>query len=80
MPESWVKSLVEDVIGGSPVRIGGRYTHPQDGLIEITSGQYWGNDGISNHWRWTVVETGEQRSGYANWESDVYPYPEAPSE
>lgn len=68
MVESWVKDLTESVIGGSPVEIGGYYTHPEDGLILITSGRYWGEHGLSNHWGWTVVETGEHHTGYAgNW-------------
>lgn len=64
MVADWVKQMTEEVIGGSPVHIGGRYMHPEDGLIEITSGQYWGTHGLSNHWRWTVVETGETHAGY----------------
>ena len=61
----WVTQMIEDVAGGSPVEIGKQYMHPEDGLIEITSGQYWGQHGLSNHWRWTVVETGETKHGYA---------------
>lgn len=64
----WVRQMTEEVIGGSPVQIGKRYVHPSDGVIEITSGQYWGSHGLSNHWYWTVVETGESKNGYAgNW-------------
>jgi len=63
--EPWVVKLTEDVIGGPPVEIGKRYQHPEDGPIEITSGQYWGTHGLSNFWRWTVLETGEQKHGYA---------------
>jgi hypothetical protein len=69
MVESWVRELTEDVIGGSPVRIGGVYEHPTDGLIRVESGQYWGTHGVSNHWRWTVLATGEVKAGYANWEA-----------
>jgi hypothetical protein len=61
----WVQDMVESVIGESPVEVGGRYQHPQDGPIEIVSGQYWGEHGLSNHWRWVVVETGEEKNGYA---------------
>lgn len=61
----WVQDLTESVTGGSPVEIGKRYLHPEDGLIEIVSGQYWGTHGLSNHWRWKVVETGEIKAGYA---------------
>lgn len=64
MVADWVKDLTEGVLGGSPVKIGKRYQHPEDGLIEITSGQYWGQHGLSNFWGWMVVETGEKRHGY----------------
>jgi hypothetical protein len=57
------------VLGGAPVEVGKRYTHPTDGVIEILSGQYWGERGISNHWSWRVVETGQVHHGYANWEN-----------
>ena len=60
----WVQRLTEDVLGGAPVAIGKRYTHPEHGVIEIVSGQYWGTHGLSNHWRWRVVETGEVKHGY----------------
>jgi hypothetical protein len=62
----WVRDLTEDVLGGPPVRVGGRYLHPVHGLIEVTSGQYWGTHGLSNHWYWTVVATGETKCGYAD--------------
>jgi hypothetical protein len=65
MVEEWVKRMTEDVLGGAPVEVGKRYQHPQDGPIEIVSGQYWGRHGLSNHWRWVVVETGEEKNGYA---------------
>jgi hypothetical protein len=71
MVEKWVKDLTEEVMGGPPVEIGKRYWHPVDGLIEITAGQYWGKHGLSNHWSWTVIETGEHKTGYAGpWERD----------
>lgn len=64
----WVQRMTEDVLGGSPVQIGKYYMHPDDGLIKIVSGQYWGMYGLSNHWRWQVVSTGEIKPGYAdNW-------------
>ena len=71
--EPWVVQLTESVLGGAPVTVGKRYWHPTDGLIEITSGQYWGRHGISNFWYWKVISTGEIRSGYGGeWEED-YP-------
>jgi hypothetical protein len=66
-----IRQMTEDVLGGAPVEIGKRYWHPEDGLIEITSGQYWGTHGLSNFWYWTVVETGEEKNGYGGeWERD----------
>lgn len=74
--EDWVKSLVEEVAGGPPVEVGKFYQHPEDGVIEITSGQYWGAHGISNFWYWRVVETGKTHHGYAErWEETSVPNP-----
>lgn len=68
MVADWVQKLTEDVIGGSPLEVGKRYVHPEDGVIEVTSGQYWGRNGISNFWYWRVIETGEKKHGYGrNW-------------
>lgn len=68
MVEQWVKDITESVIGGPPVQIGKRYMHPHDGVVEITSGQYWGLHGLSNHWYWTILDTGQSCHGYAgNW-------------
>jgi hypothetical protein len=60
----WVQNMVEDVIGGAPVQVGKRYAHPTDGIIKVTSGQYWGEHGLSNFWYWRVESTGETRHGY----------------
>ena len=60
----WVRQLTEDVIGGSPLKVGKRYIHPEDGLIEVVGGQFWGERGLSNHWTWKVIETGETHWGY----------------
>jgi hypothetical protein len=66
--EPWVQRLTEDVLGGPPVEVGKRYQHPEDGLIQIISGQFWGEHGLSNFWSWRVVETGHTHNGYAdNW-------------
>lgn len=68
MVDDWVKRMTENVIGGSPVEIGKFYLHPEDGLIKITAGQYWGEHGLSNFWHWLVIQTGEESAGYAdNW-------------
>jgi hypothetical protein len=63
-PDFDARSFAEEVIGGPTVAVGKRYMHPEDGLIEITSGQWWGTHGLSNFWYWTVVETGEEKHGY----------------
>lgn len=65
MVADWVRQMTEDVIGGSPVEVGKRYVHPEDGVITITSGQYWGTHGLSNFWYWKVEETGATHNGYA---------------
>lgn len=66
--EPFVRAIVEETIGGSPVEIGNQYIHPEDGLITITAGQFWGDRGISNHWHWRVEETGGTNHGYGdNW-------------
>jgi len=47
--------------------VGHFYLHPQDGPIYVTSGYYMdpSNGRVSNHFYWTVVETGEVHNGYA---------------
>jgi hypothetical protein len=62
----WVKKITEDVIGGSPLEIGKTYMHPEDGLIKVVMGSYWGNHGLSNFWYWTVEATGETHHGYGD--------------
>jgi hypothetical protein len=64
----WVVELTEDIVGPSPVEVGKKYDHPDYGPIRIISGEYWGLRGLSNHWHWIVLETGEERNGYGgNW-------------
>jgi hypothetical protein len=62
----WVQSMTEDIIGGATLEVGKVYKHPEDGPIEVTSGQYWGKHGLSNFWYWTVIETGESHYGYGD--------------
>jgi hypothetical protein len=64
MVDEWVKRMTEDVLGKAPLEIGHRYQHPTDGQIEVIGGQYWGEHGLSNHWTWRVLATGEIKSGY----------------
>jgi hypothetical protein len=64
------REITDEVIPPVTLRIGGRYVHPDDGNITITSGCYrdstYGR--ISNFWYWTVEATGETHHGYgANW-------------
>lgn len=72
--EPWVQRIVEQELGGPPVEPGKVYQHPDDGKIEILAGQYWGKHGLSNHWSWKVLATGEIKSGYGE------RWPEADSE
>jgi hypothetical protein len=39
------------------------FDHPQDGLIYVESGQFWGREGIFNRWRWRVLATNEKKYG-----------------
>lgn len=69
MVKQWVKDLVEETFGKSPLEIGKCYIHPEYGKIKITSGQYWGQYGLSNFWNWIVLDTNEKKQGYGgNWE------------
>jgi hypothetical protein len=66
----WARELTDSILPPITLEIGKRYIHPDDGVIEITSGCYrdsvYGR--VSNFWYWTVVETGEHKNGYgANW-------------
>lgn len=66
--KNWVQDLTNEVCGPCLLQVGGRYRHPEDGPIEITSGQYWGTYGLSNFWYWTVLATGKKKNGYGgNW-------------
>lgn len=51
----WVKDMTEDVMGGPPFKVGDRVKHPSGRTVEIVSGQYWGEHGLSNHWSWREV-------------------------
>lgn len=64
--ESWVKDIVEAVIPPNHLVHGKLYLHPDDGVIRIDSGCYYDPTygRVSNFWRWTVVDTEEQKSGY----------------
>jgi hypothetical protein len=72
-PLPWVKSMVEDVLDAElpAERIsetrwqhGDVYLHPEDGLVEIVGGSFWGNHGVSNFWYWRVLATDEVKHGY----------------
>jgi hypothetical protein len=51
----WVREITEEVLGGPPFKIGDQVKHPSGRTVQITSGQYWGDYGISNHWHWREV-------------------------
>lgn len=68
--EDWAIKLTDEILPPITLQIGQRYVHPQDGVIEITSGCYRDAvyNRISNFWYWTIVETGKQNHGYGgNW-------------
>lgn len=55
MVEQWVKELTEEVFGSAPFAVGEVVPHPSGRQVKIISGQYWADDGFSNHWRWQEV-------------------------
>lgn len=66
----WAIRLSDEILLPVTLQVGQRHIHPEDGLIEITSGCYRDAvyNRVSNFWHWTVVETGEQKYGYGdNW-------------
>jgi hypothetical protein len=48
------------------VKIGDAVQHPENGLVTITGGQYWGEYGVSNFWYWEDA-SGVEHHGYG-WE------------
>ena len=62
------REITEEVMGGPPFAIGDEVLHPSGRRVKITAGQYWGEDGLSNHWTWREVrpggELGPVESGY----------------
>lgn len=68
MVEPWVKELVEETLGGSKMAVGQTIKHPDGRTVHITSGQYWGEHGVSNSWTWQEVKAdgslGPRESGY----------------
>lgn len=68
----WVKELTESIVGGTPFDIGELVTLPDGRQIKIVAGQFWGEDGVSNHWSWqevlpggTLAETVESGYGWS---------------
>ena len=49
------------------------YAHPEQGHIQIKSGYFLDPvyQRLSNHWHWTVLETGETGHGYGGEWEDV---------
>ena len=48
---------------GNKLAIGKRFLY-KGRPIEITGGQFMGRYGLSNHWHWTYLDTGESGHGY----------------
>lgn len=64
------REVTDSILPPITLVVGGRYLHPEDGVIEVTGGCYrdavYGR--ISNFWHWTVIATGEHHHGYGdNW-------------
>ena len=69
MVEQWAKTLTEQTIGGAPFAVGDIVRHPDGRNVKITSGQYWGQRGLSNFWYWREVDAqgvivGPEEHGY----------------
>ena len=64
------KEITEEVLGPSPLKIGQRLKHESGCLVEITDGEYWGEDGLSNFWDWIEIlpdgTRGRRGCGYGN--------------
>jgi len=54
------REVADDVLGGPPFAVGDEVLHPSGRKVRIISGQYWGTDGLSNHWTWQEVLPGGQ--------------------
>lgn len=64
------QSIARDYAGlPATFKIGDRRVHPQYGVIVLISGAYQVNGRVSNHWHFTVEETGEHHADYGDdWE------------
>ncbi|MDO9333988.1 MAG: hypothetical protein Q7T57_05645 [Dehalococcoidales bacterium] len=49
------KEITEEVTGGTPFDIGDIVKHPDGRTVKIVEGEYWGEHGVSNFWRWREV-------------------------
>src|SRR5262245_21766418 len=49
------REVAEKVFGPAPFKIGDLVRHPFGHLVEITDGEYWGRQGLSNFWYWRDV-------------------------
>lgn len=73
-PAPWVRNIVQDEWGSAAnITIGKCYQHPDDGVIRILGGRFWGDHGLSNHWTWEIVATGERKHGYGGEWPEVTP-------
>lgn len=68
----WVVKMTEDLMGPAPFAVGDRVRTPDGRMVEITSGRYWGDWGISNFWHWrevladgTLADTDESGYGWS---------------
>ena len=69
MVEPWVKQIVEEVCGTDHIpEVGRKMKHSDGRTVLVTSGQYWGNHGVSNFWNWKEVKDdgsfGKEECGY----------------
>lgn len=66
------RDITDRILPPVTLQIGRQYLHPEDGLIQIDAGCYRDAkyNRVSNWWYWTVVGTGEKKSGFGdNWKA-----------
>ena len=70
----WVKQMTEEGFGKSTLKVGKTVKHSDGRTVKIVDGQYWGEYGISNFWRWREVKDdgtlGPKECGYG---CDAFP-------
>jgi len=53
--EQWVKDLSARSGFATKLAVGEFAKHPKHGMVQIVSGTFWGEHGLSNFWYWRKV-------------------------